>query len=58
MLHLRILLTALCELRRVSRKHKLMPEVRQINPTGKSLKTLSIPSRKNIPLASSGKSVI
>jgi len=33
-----------------------MPEVRQNNPTGKSLKTLSIPPRKNIPLASSGKS--
>jgi len=32
--------------------------VRQSNPTGKSLKTLSIPSRKNIPLAPSGKSLI
>jgi hypothetical protein len=32
--------------------------LRHINPTGKSLKSLSIPSRKNIPLAPSGKSVI
>jgi hypothetical protein len=32
--------------------------LRQIGTTGKSLKSLSIPSRKNIPLALSGKSVI
>jgi len=32
--------------------------VRQSNATGKSLKSLSILSRKNIPLAPSGKSVI
>jgi hypothetical protein len=32
--------------------------VRQSNATGKSLKNLSIPSHKNIPLAPSGKSVI
>jgi len=31
---------------------------RQINTTGKSPKSLSIPSRKNIPLTPSGKSVI
>ena len=31
--------------------------LRQINPTGKSLKSLSSPSRKNIPLTPSGKSV-
>ena len=31
---------------------------RQINPTGKSHKTCPVPSRKNIPLAPSGKSVI
>jgi len=32
--------------------------LRQINLTGKSVQNLSIPSRKNIPLAPSGKSVI
>ncbi|MDI4233495.1 hypothetical protein OZ411_11785 [Bradyrhizobium sp. Arg237L] len=32
--------------------------VRQINPTGKSAKSLSIPLAKNIPLSPSGKSVI
>jgi hypothetical protein len=32
--------------------------LRQINPTGKSVQSLSIPSRKNIPLNLSGKSVI
>ena len=32
--------------------------VRQINPTGKSAKSLSIPHAKNIPLSPSGKSVI
>jgi hypothetical protein len=32
--------------------------LRQINPTGKSSKFLSSPSRKNIPLNLSGKSVI
>jgi hypothetical protein len=31
---------------------------RQINPSGKSPKTLSSPSRKNIPLNASGKSVL
>jgi hypothetical protein len=33
-------------------------EVRQSNATGKSVQSLSIPSRKNIPLAPSGKSLI
>jgi hypothetical protein len=32
--------------------------LRQINLTGKSVQNLSIASRKNIPLAPSGKSVI
>jgi hypothetical protein len=32
--------------------------LRHINPTGKSIKNLSIPSRENIALAPSGKSVM
>ena len=43
---------------RFARNDELHCRVRQINPTGKSPKSLSIPSRKNIPLAPSGKSVI
>ena len=44
------------QLRRVARKRNLAAGVRQINPTGKSPKTLSIPLAKNISLSSSGKS--
>jgi hypothetical protein len=40
------------------RKHNLASRLRQNNPTGKSLKNLSIPAAKNIPLSPSGKSVI
>jgi len=40
------------------RKHNLPTRVRQNNPTGKSLKNLSSLAAKNIPLSSSGKSVI
>jgi hypothetical protein len=45
------------ELLRVARKRDLDTRVRQNNPTGKSIKSLSSPSRKNIPLNPSGKSV-
>jgi hypothetical protein len=41
-----------------ARKRNLATEPRQNNPTGKSPKTLSSPSDKNIPLNPSGKSVI
>jgi hypothetical protein len=41
---------------RFARKQNLETPVRQNNPTGKSLKTLSSPSDKNIPLNPSGKS--
>jgi hypothetical protein len=44
------------KLRRSSRKHDLFSKLRQNNPTGKSVRSLSSPSRKNIPLPSSGKS--
>jgi hypothetical protein len=44
--------------RRLPRKHNLAARVRQNNPTGKSLKSLSSPAAKNIPLSPSGKSVI
>jgi hypothetical protein len=37
-------------------KRNLATRVRQINPTGKSPKTLSSPFEKNIPLNPSGKS--
>jgi hypothetical protein len=37
---------------------KIVEPIQQIHPTGKSLKTLSSPSRKNIPLNPSGKSVL
>ena len=47
-----------CEARRCVRKQDFAADLRQTNTTGKSLKSLSIPSRKNIPLAPSGKSVI
>jgi hypothetical protein len=41
------------------RAHHFPPNTLQHNnPTGKSLQSLSIPHRKNIPLAPSGKSVI
>jgi len=46
------------ELLRLSRKRNLATRPRHINPTGKSPKTLSSPSDKNIPLNPSGKSVI
>jgi hypothetical protein len=44
-------------LRRLARKHNLATRVRQNNPTGKSLKNLSSPSAKNIPLSPSSKSL-
>ena len=47
-----------CELLRVACNDKLHACLRQTNPTGKSRKTMSIPLHENIPLASSGKSVI
>ena len=47
-----------CELLRLARKRNLETKARQINPTGKSLKTLSSPFRKNIPLNPSGKSML
>jgi hypothetical protein len=50
--------STVCVLLRVARKHEVMHQVRQNNPTGKSRKTLSSPRAKNIPLAPSGKSVI
>jgi hypothetical protein len=43
---------------RLARNEYFAAQVRQTNPTGKSRKTMSIPAAKNIPLASSGKSVI
>ena len=43
---------------RLARKRNLATRPRQNNPTGKSPKTLSSPSDKNIPLNPSGKSVI
>jgi hypothetical protein len=46
------------ELRRLVRKRNLASRVRQNNATGKSPQTLSSPSDKNIPVASSGKSVV
>jgi hypothetical protein len=46
------------QLRRLARKPNLATRLRQNNPTGKSLKTLSSPAAKNIPLSPSGKSVI
>jgi hypothetical protein len=45
------------ELLRFARKRNLETRARQNNPTGKSPKTLSSPSDKNIPLNPSGKSV-
>ena len=47
-----------CTLMRLSRKSNPAARPRQSSPTGKSPKTLSIPSRKKISLPSSGKSVI
>jgi hypothetical protein len=46
------------KLLRFTRKEKMKPRPRQNNPTGKSLKTLSSPFEKNIPLNPSGKSVL
>jgi hypothetical protein len=43
---------------RCARNDDLAQSVRPIGTTGKSLQSLSIPHRKNIPLAPSGKSVI
>jgi hypothetical protein len=43
---------------RLARKRNLEARVRQSNPTGKSLKSVSSPFEKNIPLNPSGKSVI
>jgi hypothetical protein len=45
-------------LRRLARKHNLATRLRQNNPPGKSLKSLSSPPAKNISLNLSGKSVI
>jgi hypothetical protein len=42
----------------LARKPNLTPRLRQINPPGKSLKNLSSPAAKNIPLSSSSKSVL
>ncbi|SHG56629.1 hypothetical protein SAMN05444169_3085 [Bradyrhizobium erythrophlei] len=47
-----------CQLLRLARKRNPAAGPRQNNPPGKSPKTLSTPSRKNIPLNVSGKSVI
>jgi hypothetical protein len=47
-----------CELLRVACNSNLDQRPRQTNATGKSRKTLSTLSRKNIPLAPSGKSLI
>jgi hypothetical protein len=44
------------DLLRLPRKRNLATRPRHINPTGKSPKTLSSPSDKNIPLNPSGKS--
>jgi hypothetical protein len=46
-----------CELICFARKRNPDARLRQINTTGKSVKTLSSASRKNIPLPSSRKSV-
>jgi hypothetical protein len=46
------------QLRRFARKRNLAVGPRQNNPTGKSPETLSSPPAKNIPLNTSGKSVI
>jgi hypothetical protein len=46
------------QLRRLARKRNLATGPRQNNPTGKSPQTLSSPPAKNIPLNTSGKSVI
>jgi hypothetical protein len=46
------------ELLRFARKQNLQSRPRQNNPTGKSPKTLSSLFKKNIPLNTSGKSVI
>jgi len=43
---------------RCARNEDVAQSVRPIGTTGKSLQSLSIPHRKNIPLAPSGKSVI
>jgi hypothetical protein len=43
---------------RCARNDEMRCRVRHNNPTGKSPKSLSILSSKNIPLAPSGKSVI
>ena len=45
-------------LRRLARKRNLAIWPRQNNATGKSVKTLSSPLEKNIPLPPSGKSVV
>jgi hypothetical protein len=44
--------------RRLARKPNLTTRVRQNNPPGKSPKSLSSLTAKNIPLSPSGKSVI
>ena len=41
---------------RFARNDEMHCSPRQINPSGKSIKNVSIPSRKNIPLCLSGKS--
>jgi hypothetical protein len=46
------------KLLRFTRKEEMKQRPRQNNPTGKSLKTLSSPCRKNISLNPSGKSVL
>jgi hypothetical protein len=46
------------QLRRLARKRNLAGRPRQNNATGKSPKNLSSPRRKNIPLNTSGKSVV
>jgi hypothetical protein len=46
------------KLLRFTRKEEMKPRPRQNNPTGKSLKNLSSPFEKNIPLNPSGKSVL
>jgi hypothetical protein len=52
------LATAKRQLLRFARKRNLPATMRQINPPGKSLKSLSSPVAKNIPLSPSSKSVL
>jgi hypothetical protein len=52
------LATAKRQLLRFARKRNLPATMRQNNPPGKSPKTLSSPAAKNIPLSSTGKSVL